>query len=49
MAAEKKSKVEERRWKANEKTRQKLHEKLELGDCLLKDVNLKALSLVIHI
>ena len=32
MAVEKKSKGEERRQKANEETRQKVHENLGLGD-----------------
>ena len=49
MAVEKKSKGEERRWKANEETRRKLQENLGLGDCALKDPKLKTLSLVIHI
>ena len=48
MAVEKKSKGEVKRWKANEETRQKLHENLGLGDCALKDLKLKTLSLVIH-
>ena len=48
MAVEKKNKGEERRWKKNEETRRKLHENLGLGDCALKDLNLKTL-LVIHI
>ena len=49
MVVEKNSKGEERRWKANEDTRRKLHENLGLGDCVLKDLKLKTLSLVIHI
>ena len=49
MAVKKKSKGEKRRWKANEEMRRKLHENLGLGDCVLNDLKLKALSLVIHI
>ena len=49
MTEEKNSKREERTWKANEDARQKLHENLGLGDCALKDLKLKTLSLVIHI
>ena len=48
MAVQKERKVEERRWKANEETRQKLRENVGLGDCALTDLNLKTL-LVIHI
>ena len=39
---------EQRRWKANEETRRKLHENLGLGDWALIDLNLKTL-LAIHI
>ena len=49
VAVEKKSKEEERRWKASEETRRKLHENLGLGDCAMKDLKLNTLSLVIHI
>ena len=48
MSGAKKSKGEQRGWKANEETRQKLHENLGLGDWVLKDLNIKTL-LVIHI
>ena len=48
MVEGKKSKGEDKRWKTNEETRQKLHENLGLGDGALIDLNLKTL-LFIHI
>ena len=33
MTVRKMSKGKERKWKANEETRQKLHENLRLGEC----------------
>ena len=49
MAVEKKSKEEEKKWKANEETRQKLHENLGLRDCTLKDLDLKTLLVNPHL
>ena len=46
---EKKSKEEQKRWKANEETRQKLHENLGLGDSALKDFDLKTLLVNPHL
>ena len=46
---DKKIKGKERRWKTNEETSGKSHENLGLGDCALKDLKLKTLTLVIHI
>ena len=46
VAVEKKSKGDKKRWKANEEMRRKLHENLGLGDCALKDLDLKTLLVI---